>query len=77
MGGKVVDYRVPIDIERVIACSGDLIVADDEGVMVVPQAVETEAIAAALEKVDTENKVALAIRDGMSAREAFDTFGVM
>ncbi|MEH6833174.1 MULTISPECIES: RraA family protein [Falsihalocynthiibacter] len=75
--GKVVDYRVPISIEGVLVHSGDLIVADDEGVIIIPAQVEDEAIAAALEKVSTENEVAKAIRQGMSTTEAFETFGVM
>jgi hypothetical protein len=36
-----------------------------------------EAVAAALAKASTENKVAAAIRGGMSARQAFETFGVL
>lgn len=75
--GKVVDYRVPIAIEGVRIHSGDLIVADDEGVIIIPSQVEDEAIAAALEKVATESEVAKAIRQGMSTCEAFETFGVM
>ena len=35
-----------------------------------------EAIEAALAKASTENKVATAIRGGMGAREAFETYGV-
>jgi 4-hydroxy-4-methyl-2-oxoglutarate aldolase len=36
-----------------------------------------EAIEKALEKASTENRVATAIRHGMGAREAFETFGVL
>ena len=75
--GKVIDYRTPIEIEGVLIAPGDCLFGDREGVLVIPRAVETEAIERALEKVRTENKVAEAIRAGMSARDAFDTFGVM
>lgn len=75
--GKVLAYRTPIEIGGVRIADGDLIVADDEGVLVVPRAVEAEAIAAAFVKVATENEVALAIKGGMSSKEAFETFGVM
>lgn len=75
--GKVVDFRVPIKIGNVRIDPGDLIFADDEGVLIIPRAAEQQAIAAALAKVATENQVAVAIRGGMSTREAFDTFGVM
>jgi regulator of RNase E activity RraA len=46
-------------------------------VLVIPAEVESEAVAAALAKASTENKVAIAIRGGMSAHEAFETFGVL
>lgn len=75
--GKVIDYRVPVEIGGVRIAPGDLLFGDREGVLVIPRAVEQEAVAAALEKASTENKVAVAIRRGMSAREAFDTFGVL
>lgn len=75
--GKVIDYRTPIEIEGVRIEPGDLLFGDREGVLVIPRAVEQEAVQRALDKVRTENKVAAAIRNGMSAREAFDTFGVM
>ncbi|WP_315928691.1 RraA family protein [Mesorhizobium sp. SP-1A] len=75
--GKVIDYRCAIEIEGIRIEPGDLIFGDREGVLVIPRAVEAEAIERALEKVRTENEVAVAIRKGMSACEAFKTFGVM
>jgi hypothetical protein len=39
--------------------------------------VAAEAIEAALAKASTENRVATAIRHGMGAREAFETYGVL
>ncbi len=75
--GQVIDYRCTIEIEGVRIAPGDLLFGDREGVLVIPRAVETEAVQKALEKVRTENKVADAIRRGMGACEAFRTFGVM
>jgi regulator of RNase E activity RraA len=75
--GKVIDYRCPIEIEGVRIEPGDLVFGDREGVLIIPKVVEAEAIKLALEKVRTENQVAIAIRNGMSACEAFSTFGVM
>jgi len=75
--GQVIDYRCTIEIDGVRIAPGDLLFGDREGVLVVPRAVEAEAVAKALEKVRTENKVADAIRGGMSACEALATFGVM
>ena len=75
--GKVVDFRTPVEIEGVRIAPGDLIFGDREGVLIVPAEVESEAVVAALAKASTENKVATAIRGGMSAREAFERFGVL
>lgn len=75
--GQVIDYRCTIEIDGVRIAPGDLLVGDREGVLVVPRAAEAEAVAKALDKVRTENKVADAIRGGMSACEALATFGVM
>ena len=75
--GKVIDFRVSIEIEGVRIAPGDLIFGDREGVLVIPSEVAAEVIEAALAKASTENRVATAIRGGLSAREAFETFGVL
>jgi 4-hydroxy-4-methyl-2-oxoglutarate aldolase len=75
--GKVIDFRTVIEIEGVRIAPGDLIFGDREGVLVIPAEVEVEAIEAALAKAATENRVATAIRGGLSARQAFETFGVL
>ena len=75
--GKVIDFRTPIEIEGVRIAPGDLIFGDREGVLVIPSEIEGDAVAAALAEASAENQVANAIRGGMSAREAFDTFGVL
>jgi 4-hydroxy-4-methyl-2-oxoglutarate aldolase len=75
--GKVIDFRVAVEIEGVRIKPGDLIFGDREGVLAIPAEVEAEAVEAALAKASTENRVATAIRGGMSAREAFETFGVL
>jgi 4-hydroxy-4-methyl-2-oxoglutarate aldolase len=75
--GKVIDFRTVVEIEGVRIAPGDLIFGDREGVLVIPSEVEVEAIEAAIAKASTENRVAIAIREGMGAREAFETFGVL
>jgi len=75
--GKVIDYRVPIDIEGVIVENGDIIMGDIDGVCAIPRKIEKEVIQAALEKVRGERIVLKKIQEGMSAREAFDTYGIM
>ncbi|WP_171133470.1 MULTISPECIES: RraA family protein [unclassified Ruegeria] len=75
--GKVLDYRVKMQIGATVVAPGDLIFADEEGVLAIPAEVEQEAVEKALDKVATENKVAIAIKEGMSTVEAFEKFGVM
>ncbi|WP_261463338.1 RraA family protein [Serratia proteamaculans] len=75
--GKVLDYRVPVNIDGVLIAPGDMVVADEEGVLVIPARVEQEVIGLALEKKAMENKVRDAIAQGMGAVEAYHRFGVM
>ena len=75
--GKVVDWRVPVEVQGVRVAPGDLVFGDLDGVLVIPRAAEEEAIRRALEKVGAENRVRDAIEAGMSTVEAFRTYGVM
>ncbi|NDJ52228.1 MAG: RraA family protein [Chloroflexi bacterium] len=75
--GKVIDWRVPIEIGKIRIQPGDIVFGDIDGVLIVPKAAEEEAINRALEKVRAENMVRKAIEDGMSTVEAFETYGVM
>lgn len=74
---RVVDVDVPVELDGVVFAPGDLVIADEDGVVVVPQAVEREAIARAWAKVHAENEVRDAIRSGMKAQEAFARYGVL
>lgn len=75
--GKVVDFRCGVEIGGVFIEPGTLLFGDREGVLTIPKAAEDEVIRLSLEKAATENKVGEAIRAGMGAAEAFETFGVM
>jgi 4-hydroxy-4-methyl-2-oxoglutarate aldolase len=74
---RVVDVDVPVEIDGVRFSPGDLVIADADGIVVVPRAVEAEAIGAAWEKVNAENVVREAIAGGMTAAEAFRKYGVL
>lgn len=74
--GKVVDYGIPVEIAGIKINPGDIIFGDRDGVLVIPKIYEQDVIQKALEKVKTENKVKIAIEQGMGAVEAFDKFGV-
>ncbi|MGN0355277.1 MAG: RraA family protein [Muricoprocola sp.] len=75
--GKVIDYRVPIEMEGVRINPGDIIFGDLDGVLVIPKEIETEVIQRAYEKATGEKMVAEAIRAGMSAKASFEKHGIM
>jgi len=74
---RVVDMDVPVEIDGVRFSPGDLVVADRDGIVVVPQKVEEEAIGRAWDKVHAENVVRDAIKGGMRATDAYDKYGVL
>jgi len=74
---QVVDFRIPIRIGQVQISPGDLIVGDNDGVVVVPQHVESQVLQAAFAKARAENRVLEAIRSGVSSREAYRQYGVL
>lgn len=75
--GKVMDFRIPLEIDGVRIRSGDIIFGDVDGVLVVPQEVEREIFVNAIEKARGEKLVRHAIEAGMGAAEAFKKFGIM
>ena len=75
--GKVVDYRVPIELEGIKVTPGDIIYGDRDGVLVVPQEVAEEAFSGAIEKARGEQVVKKALQEGMSTVEAFRKYGIM
>ena len=74
---QVVDYRCFIEIGEVGVHPGDLVFADLDGVLVIPQQLEAEVIARALEKARGEKVVRQAIEAGMTATDAFAKFGIL
>src|SRR5205814_6156197 len=75
--GKVIDFRCPIEINGVRIEPGDIVFGDLDGVCVIPRKAERDVFNAALEKARGEKLVAKAVREGMSAVEAFERFGIM
>jgi 4-hydroxy-4-methyl-2-oxoglutarate aldolase len=77
MRSKVIDYRCDIEIEGVWISPNDLVIGDLDGIVVVPQKVETEVITLALEKARAEKVVRKEIERGMSSTDAFHKHGVL
>ncbi|MFM4775152.1 RraA family protein [Aeromonas veronii] len=75
--GKVIDWRVPIEVDGVLVRDGDVIYGDRDGILIIPQEIVDKAFIGAFEKSEGENKVLIALQEGMSTVEAFDKFGIM
>ena len=76
-GEELLQIRVPVEIGGVRIHPGDIVVGDVDGVCVVPKAAEFDTFMGAIEKARGEKTVKKAIENGMSAREAFERFGIL
>ena len=74
---EVVEFGTPVACGGVVVREGDLVVADVDGIVVVPREVEDDAIRLALEKVAGENRMRDSIRAGLSLAEAFARHGIL
>jgi 4-hydroxy-4-methyl-2-oxoglutarate aldolase len=68
-------FGEPVTIGTVTIRSGDFILGDRDGLVVLPQEVAAEAVARTEEVVSTENKVRSAILDGMDPQQAYLKYG--
>lgn len=74
---RVTAVDVPVMIGGLTFNPGDLVVADEDGLAIVPAAVERAVIRTAWEKVHAESVTRDAIRDGMTATEVYQKYGVL
>jgi regulator of RNase E activity RraA len=74
---RVIEIDVPVEIGGVLFSPRDLVFADRDGVVIVPQQIEKEALDAAWEKVHGENKTRDSIRHGMTATEVYRRYGIL
>lgn len=75
--GKVVDFRCGIRFGEVDVQPGDIVFGDIDGVCIIPKQIEREVIHGSLTKAHGERRVYDAIKNGMKAEQAWDTFGIM
>ena len=73
----VADVQVPVVCGGVRVAAGDLVLADYDGVVVVPRRVAEETITRAEDKVRGENLVRGALEKGASVVETFRKYGVI
>ena len=74
---EVISIRGTIPVGGVSVADGDLIVADSDGCVVVPAAIEDDIVAKAFEKVSGEDKMRDVLRKGASIREVFKEYGIL
>jgi regulator of RNase E activity RraA len=74
---EVISIRHTIPVGGVSVADGDLIVADADGCVVVPAAIEEDIIAKAMQKVSGEDKMRDVLRKGASIREVFKEYGIL
>jgi len=74
---EVIAIRSTIPVGGVSVANGDLVVADDDGCVVVPAAVEEEVVRLALEKVSGENTMRDILRKGASIKKVFAEHGIL
>ena len=74
---RIIDVDVQVQIDGVVFNSGDLVFADEDGIVVVPAAVEEKVVARAFDKVGAENISRDAIRSGMKAGEVYLKYGIL
>jgi regulator of RNase E activity RraA len=73
----VTGWGEPLVCAGVAVSPGDLVRADEDGVVVVPAELEAEALDAAEEKLGLERLVAEGLARGESAADLYDRYGVL
>jgi 4-hydroxy-4-methyl-2-oxoglutarate aldolase len=75
--GEVAAIDVPIECAGVTVNPGDLVFGDADGVLVVPQPIVKQALNAALEKVEGEDRTRAELQKGARLADVFAKYGVL
>ena len=75
--GKVVDFRIPLQVDNVAVHPGDIVFGDIDGVLVLPREIEADVIHCALDRVKKEKTAKRLLSDGASAELVFAKTGVL
>lgn len=75
--GKVVDFRISLDINGVTIQPGDIVFGDVDGVVVLPREAEDSVIPEALERARKEKTAKRLLMSGVSAESVFFETGVL
>ena len=75
--GRVMAHDVPVRCGEVIVNPGDIVFADFDGIVVIPQQAEKDVFKLAQEKVGAENLTRKELLEGKSLREVFNKYGAL
>jgi regulator of RNase E activity RraA len=75
--GLVVAFDVPIQCGEVLVHPGEMIIADYDGIVVVPKSVEHEVLTLAASKIDKENLTRKELELGKTLGEVYAKYGVL
>lgn len=70
----VVDHGVPVQLAGVCVAPGDMVVADDDGVVIVPQATAGDVLELAETRVGRERSMRTDLDAGMRAHEVYQRY---
>jgi 4-hydroxy-4-methyl-2-oxoglutarate aldolase len=73
----VVHFGEPIDCAGVHVTTGDYVIGDGDGVVVIPAQLAEEVVSEALDKVSREGEMRRALQSGMGPIEAYERYGVL
>lgn len=68
-------FEAPVTIGEVTICTGDYLLADRDGAVVIPQAMAEDVVSRTEEVARTESQVRKAILDGMDPQQAYLQYG--
>ena len=74
---RVVDYNLPIVIGGVKIFPGNLLFADLDGIVVIPQDSEKEVIKEVIKRITTENVVRKELAEGRKMSEVWKKYHVL
>ncbi|RLK46582.1 RraA family protein [Microbacterium telephonicum] len=74
---RVVDVDAPVEVGGVRIESGDLVIADDDGIVVVPRAAESDVLARARARASAETTVLAELLAGDSLRAVWTRHGIL
>lgn len=74
---RVVKTNIPITIGGVTITPGELVYADNDGIIVIPNVIEKEVIAKVIERISTENIVRKELSEGKKMAEVWSKHGVL